>query len=544
MAAPSDTDLPGHQADLHFGPLIGGKDMVLQVRSSAPNAIVLALFNFGFKPTVPLNPLLPVVGVFPPTTFLSLTTDATGNLRLSIPTAPGQFPVGTGLVLRMQAALLTQGGDWVASKVKATELEPALPTPSGAYVDEAASRLPAGFDTLGAIEASAVDVDRDGYIDLTLITESDVRQWKNDGTGKFVDVTAAAISHPGDTLLALQHGDVDGDGDQDLVTTGGYDDFVSPPDRLYRNDGAGHFAPVAGFPAGLGMTFDLEFGDVDRDGDLDLVLAVQPEPQLATPGGTDQLYTNNGTGVFTPDAAYAAMAWNEPFTDTRGVELGDVNRNGTLDVFVAISDTASVIGTSGEQNRLLFGNGAGGFTDVTATNLPVLSDNSQDAELVDLDGDGDLDAVVANSVFTVGTASSGDVLINIGALQGGPEGVFFDNPLSFLEPFSLDNGIRMSVNAADLDADGDSDVLCTVHDGFVSGTQQLLFYNQGGSQNGVEGFFLQDALFDPADAIISGAALFDAEGDGDVDMLLPVNGIITGDPAQQFRTRFMINSYL
>ena len=102
----------------------------------------------------------------------------------------------------------------------------------------------------------------------------------------------------------------------------------------------------------------------------------------------------------------------------------------------------------------------------------------------------------------------------------------------------------MSVNAADLEADGDLDVLCTVHDGFVSGTQQLLFMNQGCSQGGVEGVFAQDTLFDPADAIISGAALFDAEGDGDVDMLLPVNGVITGDPAQGFRTRFMINTYL
>jgi hypothetical protein len=447
----------------------------------------------------------------------------------------------------MQAALYTQDGDWVASRVKSTELEPLAPQPLGAYVDEAASRLPAGYDQLGAIEASAVDVNRDGHVDVTLITPNAVIQWNNDGTGHFVDTTATAIAHPGDALVALAHGDVDGDGDADLITAGGYDDFVSPPDRLYANDGTGKFTNVPSFPGGLGMTFDLELGDVDLDGDLDVVLGVQPEKQLIATGGKDQLYLNDGLGGFAPDAAFAAMAWNEEITDTRGIELGDVDSDGDLDVFVAKSDTLAASVVSGERNRLLLGDGTGAFVDATLTNLPLTGtdgDNSQDAELADIDGDGDLDVIVANSVFTVTTADSGDVLVNIGGKQGGTEGVFVDNPVSFLEPSSIDNWIRMSVQAADLDADGDLDVLCTVHDGFVSGTQQMLFLNDGGSQGGTEGFFQQETAFDPADAIVSGAAILDVDGDGDLDLLLPVNGVITGDPLQQFRVRLMINGYL
>ena len=152
--------------------------------------------------------------------------------------------------------------------------------------------------------------------------------------------------------------------------------------------------------------------------------------------------------------------------------------------------------------------------------------------------------MLANSVFTVTTANSGDVLVNIGGLQGSTEGVFVDNTLSFLEPSSLDNTIRMSIQAADLEADGDLDILCTVHDGFINGTQQMLFLNDGGSQGGSEGFFTQETLFDPADAIVSGSVLFDADGDGDVDIFLPVNGVITGNPTLQFRATLMINSYL
>jgi hypothetical protein len=542
--AHADTETPGHQADLYLGPLIGGQEMILQVQSSVPNAPLFAIFGFGFQPTVPSDPAIPVIGVFPPNSFLQLTTDAKGGLRLLIPTVPGQFPIGTGLVLRMQVLLLNQDAKWVSSQVRASELAPAGPLPFGSYADQAATRLPPGYDVLGAIEAAAVDVDRDGYIDVTLITPNDVVQWKNDGLGKLVDVSAAAISHPGDALSALTHGDVDGDGAPDLVTAGGFETASSPPDRLYVNDGSGHFSNQPGFPGGLGLTFDLEFGDVDKDGDLDLITAVQPEPHLATPGGTDQLYRNNGFGGFSVDAGFAGALWNEPLTDTRGIELGDVDRDGDLDVFLARSDTLAVVGTSGERNVLLLGNGSGDFSDASATNLPALFDNSQDVELADLDADGDLDAVVANSVFTVSTANSGDVLFNVGGKQGGTEGIFVDNPQSFLEPFSLDNGIRMSANAADLEGDGDLDVLVTVHDGFINGTQQLLFRNGGGSSGGIAGAFAQDPLFDPADAIISGAALFDLEGDGDVDILLPVNGVITGDPAQQFQTRLMINTYL
>ena len=221
-----------------------------------------------------------------------------------------------------------------------------------------------------------------------------------------------------------------------------------------------------------------------------------------------------------------------------------MDSDGALDVFVAKSDTLGTLGASGEQNRLLLGDGAGGFTDVTASDLPALEDNSQDAELADVDGDGDLDVIVPNSVFTVPTSQSGDVLVNLGGIQGGTEGVFLDNPLSFLEPSSLDNTIRMSASAADLDADGDLDVLVTVHDGFISGTQQMLFYNLGGSAGGGEGFFVQETSFDPADAIVSGSVIFDLEGDGDLDILLPVNGVITGDPALQFRTRLMVNQHL
>ena len=95
-AAFADDDAPGHQVDLHFGPLIGGKDMVLHVRSTAPNALTLAFFALGFAPTVLASPVFPVIGVSPPTSFLAQTTDANGQLRVTVPTVVALFarPMG------------------------------------------------------------------------------------------------------------------------------------------------------------------------------------------------------------------------------------------------------------------------------------------------------------------------------------------------------------------------------------------------------------------------------------------------------------------
>jgi hypothetical protein len=183
--------------------------------------------------------------------------------------------------------------------------------------------------------------------------------------------------------------------------------------------------------------------------------------------------------------------------------------------------------------------------------LPLKNDNSQDAQLVDLDGDLDLDIVVANSVLGVSALNSGDVYINQGGQQGGIPGQFFDDAISFLEPNNFSDGIRLSVVADDLDADGDADVIVTVHDLFA-GADQMLFLNQGAAQGGVEGTFVRQTWFDPTgsglgglgDFICWGSCAFDADHDGDREVILCGNGVVGSDPTNQFTTRFLINHKL
>ena len=553
LAAPASAGVSHtHQADLRCYRLIGGQPMRVDLRTTLPSAPVAFFFGLNGQPTVVGS--LPPIGVNLSTTYFLrfFFTNPNGRFLVTIPTSPGQFggPL-TGLPLFLHALVVAPGGTKIASNVESVQMQPPAPAP-GYLADEAATHLPAGYDQLGAGAVVPADLNRDGFPDLVLVNDVDIRLWINDGQAHFSDQTAARITWPGDPPSTVAAGDVDKDGDIDLLTGGGYDDFLSPPNRLWLNDGTGHFDDDASFPAGDGLATQFELADVDRDGDVDVLVASGIETHLATPGGQTSLLLNDGFGGFSEDFSFLAEPWNDPNFDMTGVRAGDVDGDGWLDLYIARSDAAGNDGFVGQPNVLLHNNADGTFSDVSATKvLPVRSDNSQDAQLVDLDGDADLDIVVANSVLGVTAADSGDVYINQGGQQGGTQGQFLDDASSFLEPNNFGDGIRLSVVGDDLDADGDLDVLVTVHDLFA-GADQMLFLNQGAAQGGVEGTFLRQTWFDPpgsglgglGDFICWGSCAFDADHDGDREVVLCGAGVVGSDPADQFTTRFLVNHKL
>ncbi len=208
---------------------------------------------------------------------------------------------------------------------------------------------------------------------------------------------------------------MDGDGDVDVFMP------TLGADVVWLNDGLGNFRD-SGQRLGSDRSIDVALGDFDRDGDLDAYVAnFEAQP--------DRVWINDGKGRFSDSGQLLGNTWS------KGVEAGDIDGDGDLDLIVANGPPAS-----GEPNYIWLNDGAGRFTD----SRQRLGDSvSQHATLGDVDGDGDLDAVFANSK---NYAEANEVWINNG------HGVFTDSMQR------LGNDATSHVQLADLDGDFDLDL--------------------------------------------------------------------------------------
>jgi hypothetical protein len=222
-------------------------------------------------------------------------------------------------------------------------------------------------------QASWIDYDRDGDLDLFSAQRSSRnRLFRNDG-GRFTDVSeATGLDDPRRTVGACWF-DMDEDGDLDVFLANQEGD----KDALYRNDD-GTFRDVA---PRLGMHqpdrtiaeggVGCAVGDYDNDGRLDLFVATY---------GDTLLYRNLGGGRFAEVAAEAGLRRR---LHAVGAAWGDVDNDGWLDLYVsAYVDTRS-------QGMLLMNRG-GRFVDAPGAAGPLRAAD-HGVQWADVDGDGDLD---------------------------------------------------------------------------------------------------------------------------------------------------------
>ena len=207
---------------------------------------------------------------------------------------------------------------------------------------------------------------------------------------RFQDVTSQVLGNTPDLARVIKARDLNADGFVDIIVGTTY----QTQSRLFLGSGQGRFSEITGthLPAQLLSVGDLEPGDIDGDGDLDLMLADWgPGHNMTNDGGRTRLWLNDGAGTFTDDARGMPQ-----YTNNYEFEPMDLDGDGWLDL-VTMNDGEIVGGNSSDRREHVFRNdGKGRFRDVTEAWWPPAANVGEDDNMVAfLDGDGRMDVVQA-----------------------------------------------------------------------------------------------------------------------------------------------------
>lgn len=240
--------------------------------------------------------------------------------------------------------------------------------------------------------AAWADYDNDGDIDLYVGNEAFPSQlFRNDGTGRFVDVAAEAGVLNDRFTKGVVWGDYNGDRLPDLYVSN-----YGEENRLYRNDGHGRFTDVA---PELGVTHPIKsfptwFWDFDNDGVLDLyVSSWWPDVKYLAAEYFDEpseaefmcLYRGDGKGGFENVIEKCGL---RRYALPMGANFGDIDNDGYPDFYLGTGYPEY----EGLMPNLLFINRNGErFIDVTYAAGVGHLQKGHGVSFADLDNDGDQD---------------------------------------------------------------------------------------------------------------------------------------------------------
>mgnify|MGYP001494397528 CR=1 FL=1 len=276
----------------------------------------------------------------------------------------------------------------------------------------------------GANCVFAADMDNDGDLDIISASRNDntIAWYENDGNAN-PSWSASDIYTEAEGAESVFAADMDNDGDMDIVSV----TYQGSTLAWYENDGADDPSWTVSTIAG-----DVSYGkgvfveDIDNDGDMDIVTASLVEDKIA-------LYTNDGASD--PTWAGSTIA---------------TSADGAIDVFVADMDgdgDLDVLSASNEDDAIAWYENTADFTfepGWTASDIATNADGAYSVFAADMDNDGDIDIL---------SASIMDHTIAWYENDGNAD------PSWIAADIATSADYARSVYAADMDNDGDMDVL-------------------------------------------------------------------------------------
>ena len=299
-------------------------------------------------------------------TMTSTLVDTSGRNRMAAGDLDGDGDID--LVEQSNARLFTNNG-------------------SGAFTVTSIAGFP-GHDAGDPIEMA--DMDGDGDLDLIQLRNRVITILSNDGAANFTAVVPPVINgatSQSSTADNLVLDDLDGDGDIDMAVF-----MYNTPDsfetmRVYLNNGTGQLAvhPDQSFFLATQLGYRaLQSGDLDNDGDIDLVTSA------AGPSNPAIVFLNAGDGTYFQDSTVAIQTGC--FRCNAHTVLGDVDGDGDLDIIGAVEADRNGAGsfTGYTPNRIFINDGNANFS--ASPLQPTFGSNGAvGGRMADIDGDGDID---------------------------------------------------------------------------------------------------------------------------------------------------------
>ncbi len=328
-------------------------------------------------------------------------------------------------------------------------------------------------DANAVTSVSSIDLDGDGDNDVLAsdFQANEISWYENtDGSGDFGPEHVISSEVGGAQYVSCA--DLDGDGDNDVLAASGNDNTFS---WFENTDGTGNFGPMQIISSDWSNSIAIYSQDIDGDDDLDVITVSRDDNTIGWNENTD------GAGNFSPPniITYEVAGAKSIFcSDLDGDGDNDVLSVSNSDNYIAWNNNTDGNGTFRQQQQ-----------------ISILTEGAESVFSIDIDGDGDDDIL---------SASSADDKI---AWYENTDGTGY---FGLQQVITTEADSAISVFSADLDGDGDNDVLsASIND------NKIAWYE---NTDGLGGFGPQQVVSTDVDyprAVFSA----DIDGDGDLDVI-------------------------